>query len=52
MRATSDLRLSSLVRGQIARPSPIRHIMKMTERQNIVALGLDPDDVISSAADG
>ena len=28
-------------------PSPIRQIMKMAERQNILALGLDPDEVIS-----
>src|SRR6476620_7788153 len=47
MAATSDLSLSSLVRAQIARPSPIRQIMKMAERQNIIALGLNPEDVIS-----
>ena len=41
------MRLSDLVREQIAQPSPIRQIMKMAERQNIVALGLNPDDVIS-----
>ena len=39
--------LSTLVREQIARPSPIRQIMKMAERQNILAMGLDPDEVIS-----
>ncbi len=39
--------LSDIVRRQIAHPSPIRQIMKMAERQNIVDLGLDPDDVIS-----
>jgi aspartate/methionine/tyrosine aminotransferase len=39
--------LSRLVREQLARPSPIRQIMKMAERQNIMAMGLDPDDVIS-----
>ena len=39
--------LSDIVRRQIARPSPIRQIMKMAERQNIIDLGLDPDDVIS-----
>ena len=39
--------LSSLVRDQIAKPSPIRQIMKMAERQNIVAMGLDPAQVIS-----
>jgi aspartate/methionine/tyrosine aminotransferase len=42
-----DLPLSAIVRRQIDRPSPIRQIMKMAERQNIVDLGLDPDDVIS-----
>jgi len=35
------------VREQLQRPSPIRQIMKMAERHNIVALGLNPDDVIS-----
>jgi aspartate/methionine/tyrosine aminotransferase len=39
--------LSTLVREQVARPSPIRQIMKMAERQNILAMGLNPDDVIS-----
>jgi aminotransferase len=39
--------LSKLVQRQMAHPSPIRQIMKMAERKNIVALGLNPDDVIS-----
>ena len=39
--------LSALVRDQITRPSPIRQIMKMAERQNILAMGLDPARVIS-----
>lgn len=39
--------LSALVRDQITRPSPIRQIMKMAERQNIIAMGLDPAQVIS-----
>lgn len=39
--------LSSLVKDQISRPSPIRQIMKMAERQNILAMGLDPSQVIS-----
>ncbi len=39
--------LSSLVREQISKPSPIRQIMKMAERQNILAMGLDPAQVIS-----
>jgi aspartate/methionine/tyrosine aminotransferase len=47
MPSTTGARLSSLVRDQIARPSPIRQIMKMAERQNIVAMGLDPAQVIS-----
>jgi aspartate/methionine/tyrosine aminotransferase len=47
MATTSDFSLSSLVQAQIARPSPIRQIMKMAERQNILAMGLNPDDVIS-----
>jgi len=44
--ATAPL-LSSLVRAQMSSPSPIRQIMKMAERQNIVAMGLNPDEVIS-----
>jgi aspartate/methionine/tyrosine aminotransferase len=47
MPPVGDRSLSSLVREQIARPSPIRQIMKMAERQNIVAMGLNPADVIS-----
>jgi aminotransferase len=39
--------ISSLVSAQMAHPSPIRQIMKMAERQNILAMGLNPDDVIS-----
>ena len=39
--------LSSLVTAQIAKPSPILQIMKMAERQNILAMGLDPANVIS-----
>jgi aminotransferase len=47
VKSATDRALSSLVRDQIAKPSPIRQIMKMAERQNIVAMGLDPADVIS-----
>src|SRR5688572_4072400 len=47
MSRVSDIPLSKLVRQQITRPSPIRQIMKMAERQNIVAMGLNPDNVIS-----
>ena len=39
--------MSKLVQQQMAHPSPIRQIMKMTERQNILAMGLNPEDVIS-----
>jgi aspartate/methionine/tyrosine aminotransferase len=34
--------------GQL-KQSPIREIMKLADRRNIVAMGLDPDDVISFA---
>ena len=47
MARTTELPLSKLIQEQISKPSPIRQIMKMAERQNIVARGLDPDDVIS-----
>jgi hypothetical protein len=47
MKTATSPTLSSLVREQINRPSPIRQIMKMAERQNIVAMGLDPAQVIS-----
>ncbi|HET9703914.1 MAG TPA: pyridoxal phosphate-dependent aminotransferase [Vicinamibacterales bacterium] len=47
MKTAAGPTLSSLVRAQIARPSPIRQIMKMAERQNILAMGLDPAQVIS-----
>ena len=47
MKTVSSPTLSSLVRAQIATPSPIRQIMKMAERQNILAMGLDPAEVIS-----
>ncbi|MEW6322344.1 MAG: pyridoxal phosphate-dependent aminotransferase [Acidobacteriota bacterium] len=47
MAHTVETELSALVRAQMAHPSPIRQIMKMAERQNIVAMGLNPDDVIS-----
>ena len=47
MKTAASPSLSSLVRGQLNRPSPIRQIMKMAERQNILAMGLDPAQVIS-----
>lgn len=34
--------------GQLKK-SPIREIMKLADRRNIVAMGLDPDDVVSFA---
>jgi aspartate/methionine/tyrosine aminotransferase len=40
-------KLSKIVNEQIKKPSPIRQIMKMAERKNIINMGLDPDDVIS-----
>lgn len=43
----SKFTLSKIVEEQISVPSPIRQIMKMTERQNIINMGLNPDDVIS-----
>lgn len=42
-----NLTLSKIVEEQIRKPSPIRQIMKMAERRNIINMGLDPDDVIS-----
>jgi aspartate/methionine/tyrosine aminotransferase len=47
MKIAAGPSLSALVRDQISRPSPIRQIMKMAERQNILAMGLDPAQVIS-----
>ena len=47
MPTTTSAPLSTLVQAQLRTPSPIRQIMKMAERANIVAMGLDPNDVIS-----
>ena len=47
MKTVTGPALSALVREQMAKPSPIRQIMKMAERQNILAMGLDPAQVIS-----
>lgn len=44
---TPPLPLSDLVQRHIDKPSPIRQIMKMAGRQNIIDLGLNPDAVIS-----
>jgi aspartate/methionine/tyrosine aminotransferase len=43
----TDLKLSNIIQDQINKPSPIRQIMKMADRQNIINMGLNPDDVIS-----
>ncbi len=47
MPPTNAAPLSALVQSQLNSPSPIRQIMKMAERQNILAMGLDPAQVIS-----
>jgi aspartate/methionine/tyrosine aminotransferase len=47
MASTTATALSALVQAQLHSPSPIRQIMKMAERANILAMGLDPADVIS-----
>jgi aspartate/methionine/tyrosine aminotransferase len=47
MSRVTQLPTSKLVQAQMAHPSPIRQIMKMAERQNILAMGLNPEDVIS-----
>ena len=44
----SPLVARRLREGQLKK-SPIREIMKLADRRNIVAMGLDPDDVISFA---
>jgi len=43
----TGLELSEIVKEQIKNPSPIRQIMKMAGRQNIINMGLNPDEVIS-----
>ena len=39
--------LSDIISEMLNEPSPIRQIMKMASRQNIINMGLNPDDVIS-----
>jgi len=39
--------LSDLLKNMMGKPSPIRQIMKMASRKNIIDMGLDPDEVIS-----
>ena len=41
------MELSTLIQEMINEPSPIRQIMKMASRQNIINMGLNPDEVIS-----
>jgi len=41
--------VSARLRDPKLKQSPIREIMKLADPQNIIALGLDPDDVISFA---
>ncbi|RLF32619.1 MAG: hypothetical protein DRN07_04595 [Thermoplasmata archaeon] len=41
------MQLSDLVTRMMNEPSPIRQIMKMAEKQNIINMGLDPDEIIS-----
>jgi len=43
----AELKLSDIIQDQVSKPSPIRQIMKMADRQNIINMGLDPDDIIS-----
>lgn len=43
----TEIRLSRIIEEQIKKPSPIRQIMKMADRKNIIKMGLNPDDVIS-----
>ncbi len=41
------MQLSDLIKEMMENPSPIRQIMKMASRKNIINMGLDPDEVIS-----
>jgi len=42
-----SLPLSQLIKEMIDQPSPIRQIMKMASTENILNMGLDPDELIS-----
>ena len=44
--------ISTLVQHQLSSPSPIRQIMKMAERQNIVAMGRAPVLVLMHGVSG
>ena len=39
--------LSNILQEMIKQPSPIRQIMKMASVENIINMGLNPDDLIS-----
>jgi len=41
------MRFSEHVFRMVKEPSPIREIMKMAERENIINMGIDPDEFIS-----
>ena len=41
------MQLSDLIKEMMENPSPIRQIMKMASRKNIINMGLDPDEIIS-----
>jgi hypothetical protein len=46
----AKLQLSRIVQEQMKKPSPIRQIMKMADRQNIINMGLDPDDIMRNTS--
>ena len=41
------MQLSNLIEEMMQSPSPIRQIMKMASKKNIINMGLNPDEVIS-----
>jgi aspartate/methionine/tyrosine aminotransferase len=41
------MKFSKILKEQLSNPSPIRQIMKLAERQNIINMGLNPDELIS-----
>ncbi|MEW5761566.1 MAG: aminotransferase class I/II-fold pyridoxal phosphate-dependent enzyme, partial [Candidatus Thermoplasmatota archaeon] len=43
------LSLSKLVKKQVQKPNPIREIMKMADKENIIKMGLKPEEIISFA---
>ena len=46
------MELSTLIQEMINEPSPIRQIMKMASRQNIINMGLNTEEVISYGGGG